>query len=58
MTEPERMCDYQAIFLVEIFSQYRARRCSRTLSSRFETMYSKVRRSSSLVERLLTGVAV
>jgi hypothetical protein len=42
MAEPERLCDYQAIFLVEVFSKYRARRCSRTLSPRFETMYLKV----------------
>jgi hypothetical protein len=42
MTEAERACDWQALFLVEVLSQYRARRAALTLSSRFETLYQKV----------------
>jgi hypothetical protein len=42
MTEAERACDWQALFLVELLSQYRARRAAMTLSSRFETLYQKV----------------
>ncbi|CAA9962644.1 Zn-finger protein [Pyrenophora teres f. maculata] len=41
MTEPERLCDFQAIFLIEVFSQYRARRSGRVLSSRFDKVYHK-----------------
>jgi hypothetical protein len=42
MTEPERLCDWQALFLVEVLSQYRARRAAKTLSPRFESLYQKV----------------
>lgn len=42
MTEDERLCDWQASFLIEVLSQYRARRAAKTLSSRFENMYHKV----------------
>jgi len=42
MTEPERLCDFQATFLIEVFSQYRARRAGRVLSSRFDKVYHKV----------------
>lgn len=42
-TEPERLCDYQALFLVEVLSQYRARRAAKTLSTRFEGLYRKVK---------------
>lgn len=42
ITESERVCDWQALFLVEVMSQYRARRAAMTLSSRFETLYQKV----------------
>lgn len=42
MTEDERLCDWQASFLIEVLSQYRARRAAKNLSSRFETMYQKV----------------
>ncbi|KAF2133716.1 hypothetical protein P153DRAFT_380904 [Dothidotthia symphoricarpi CBS 119687] len=38
----ERLCDYQAIFLVELLSQYLSRRVSRVLSPRFELMYHKM----------------
>lgn len=41
MAEPERLCDYQAIFLIEVCSQYRARRAATTLSCRFEKVYRK-----------------
>ncbi|KAF2439520.1 hypothetical protein P171DRAFT_369956 [Karstenula rhodostoma CBS 690.94] len=42
MPEPERVCDWQALFLVEVMSQYRARRTAMRLSSRFETLYQKL----------------
>jgi len=42
MTEADRLCDWQASFLIEVLSQYRARRASKSLSARFETMYHKV----------------
>ncbi|KAF1972679.1 hypothetical protein BU23DRAFT_155949 [Bimuria novae-zelandiae CBS 107.79] len=42
MTEADRICDWQALFLVEVLSQYRARRAAKTLSSRFETLYQKL----------------
>jgi hypothetical protein len=42
MVEPERLCDHQAVFLVEVMSQYRARRAAKTLSPRFGTLYHKV----------------
>ncbi|KAF2006067.1 hypothetical protein P154DRAFT_423278 [Amniculicola lignicola CBS 123094] len=41
ITEPDRMCDYQALLLVEVLSQYRARRAAKTLSSRFEGLYHR-----------------
>ncbi|KAF2683033.1 hypothetical protein K458DRAFT_390311 [Lentithecium fluviatile CBS 122367] len=41
MTESDRLCDSQAIFLIEVLSQYRARRASKSLSTRFETMYHR-----------------
>ncbi|KAF2707908.1 hypothetical protein K504DRAFT_511845 [Pleomassaria siparia CBS 279.74] len=49
MIEPERFRDQQALFLVEILSQYRARRAAKTLSIRFESLYLKLCRDSSLV---------
>ncbi|KAL1610089.1 hypothetical protein SLS60_001754 [Paraconiothyrium brasiliense] len=42
MTEAERVCDSQALFLIEVMSQYRARRAAKALSSRFETLYQKL----------------
>lgn len=41
MAQPDRLCDYQAMFLIEVHSQYRARRAARSLSSRFEKVYRK-----------------
>ncbi|EDU45084.1 conserved hypothetical protein [Pyrenophora tritici-repentis Pt-1C-BFP] len=41
MTDPERLCDFQAMFLIEVFSQYRARRSGKLLSSRFDKVYHK-----------------
>ncbi len=41
-TSCDRLCDSQAIFLVEVFSQYCAQRCSKTLSPQFELMHKKV----------------
>ncbi|KAJ4299425.1 hypothetical protein N0V90_004670 [Kalmusia sp. IMI 367209] len=42
MTEADRVCDWQALFLIEVLSQFRARRAAKTLSSRFETLYQKL----------------
>jgi hypothetical protein len=47
MTEPERLCDFQAMFLIEVLSQYRARRAAKVLSSRFDKVYHKVGRPSN-----------
>lgn len=44
MTEPERLCDYQGLFLIEVLSQYRARRAAKSLSARFEYLYQRVRK--------------
>ncbi len=43
MKQPDRLCDYQALFLIEVLSQYRARRAAKILSSHFEKVYHKVR---------------
>ncbi|KAI4695023.1 uncharacterized protein J4E84_001647 [Alternaria hordeiaustralica] len=40
-TEPDRLCDFQAMFLIEVLSQYRARRAAKVLSSRFDKVYHK-----------------
>jgi hypothetical protein len=50
MTEPERTCDYQALFLIEVLSQYRARRAAKTLSTRFEGLYQKVNGDAAYTE--------
>lgn len=42
IAEPGRLCDYQAMFLIEVLSQYRARRGAQVLSSRFDKVYHKV----------------
>ncbi|KAH7082704.1 hypothetical protein BKA63DRAFT_136643 [Paraphoma chrysanthemicola] len=41
MAEPDRLCDYQAVFLVEALSQYRARRAAKQLTPRFGSLYHK-----------------
>lgn len=41
VAEPDRLCDYQAMFLLEFLSQYRARRAAKVLSSRFVKTYHK-----------------
>lgn len=38
----DRLCDLQAMFLVEVFAQYCAQRCFKTLSPRFDSMLEKV----------------
>ena len=38
----DRLCDLQAIFLVEVFAQYCAQRCLKTLSPRFDKMLEQV----------------
>ncbi|KAH8712092.1 hypothetical protein GQ44DRAFT_776288 [Phaeosphaeriaceae sp. PMI808] len=45
MAEPNRLCDYQAVFLVEMLSQYRSRRAAKSLSPRFGTLYHKAAES-------------
>ncbi|KAG9185100.1 hypothetical protein G6011_07644 [Alternaria panax] len=40
-TEPDRLCDFQTIFLIEVLSQYRARRAAKILSTRFDKLYHK-----------------
>ncbi|KAF2176243.1 hypothetical protein K469DRAFT_700233 [Zopfia rhizophila CBS 207.26] len=57
LTEPERLCDYHALFLIEVLSQYRARRAAETLTNRFEAMYQKFSQefrviTTSIVETL------
>ncbi|KAH6621959.1 hypothetical protein C7974DRAFT_338811 [Boeremia exigua] len=58
----DRLCDSQAIFLVEVFAQYCAQRCPKTLTSRFELMYEKVLQhgpiscDSSLTSLKLAGI--
>lgn len=42
----DRLCDLQAIFLVEVFAQYCAQRCLKTLSPRFDNMLEQVSDSS------------
>lgn len=42
MAEDERLCDHQALFLLEVLSQYRARRAANALSTRFEGLYLRV----------------
>lgn len=49
MTEPERLCDYQALLLLEVMSQFRARRAATTLSNRFETLYQRLHQNMSEV---------
>lgn len=38
----DRLCDMQAIFLVEVFALNFAHRCGRSFSARFETMFDRV----------------
>jgi hypothetical protein len=43
VAEDHRLCDHQSVFLVEVLSQYYARRAAKTLSPQFGTLYHKVR---------------
>lgn len=54
MTEADRVCDLQALFLVEVLSQYRARRAAKALSSRFEALYQKVQSQHAEPDHHLT----
>jgi hypothetical protein len=56
MVAPDRLCDHQAVFLVEVLSQYRARRAAKTLSSRFGTLYLKVETPRHKQALLLTSL--
>ncbi|PSN72392.1 hypothetical protein BS50DRAFT_484447 [Corynespora cassiicola Philippines] len=48
-TEPERLADYQALFLIEVLSQYRARRAAKSLSTRFEGLYHQLCNESTAI---------
>ncbi|KNG51749.1 c2h2 finger domain-containing protein [Stemphylium lycopersici] len=52
MTEPDRLCDFQAIFLIEVLSQYRARRAAKFLSARFDKVYHKLGEIVSSLDQL------
>ncbi|KAF2024308.1 hypothetical protein EK21DRAFT_104758 [Setomelanomma holmii] len=41
INDAHRLCDYQSVFLVEVLSQYRARRAGKQLSHRFGSLYHK-----------------
>jgi hypothetical protein len=56
MTEPERLCDWQALFLVEVLSQYRARRAAKTLSPRFESLYQKFCQDFRVISSSITEI--
>lgn len=59
-----RLCDEQAIFLVEVFAQFCAQRCLKALSPRFGLMFERVRppycpiapRKQSLTSLKLAGI--
>ncbi|UPX20079.1 uncharacterized protein EKO05_0010324 [Ascochyta rabiei] len=55
-TRYDRLCDYQTIFLVEVFAQYCAQRCAKTLSPRFMTMYKKLLEIRSLHPSTILGL--
>ncbi|KAF1836544.1 hypothetical protein BDW02DRAFT_587351 [Decorospora gaudefroyi] len=61
MAEPDRLCDFQAMFLVEVVSQYRSRRAARVLSSRFDKVYHKAvedfRRVTSQINEIVASLA-
>ncbi|KAF9697703.1 hypothetical protein EKO04_004048 [Ascochyta lentis] len=42
LTRWDRLCDNQAVFLVEVFAQYFAQRCAKRLAPRFMAMYKKL----------------
>ncbi|KAF2502752.1 hypothetical protein BU16DRAFT_554794 [Lophium mytilinum] len=42
VVQSSRLCDLQSVFLIEVLSQYRARRGAKILTRRFEEMYRKL----------------
>ncbi|KAH7551898.1 hypothetical protein BM1_09532 [Bipolaris maydis] len=56
MTESDRLCDFQAIFLLEVLSQYRARRAGNALSPRFGKVYHKAAEDCRRNTRLLGDI--
>ncbi|KAH5379788.1 hypothetical protein HBI33_150250 [Parastagonospora nodorum] len=58
IAEPDRLCDYQAVFLIEVLSQYRARRAAKTLSPRFGTLYQKAAEECTRVSPELTSIVL
>ncbi|KAI4942669.1 hypothetical protein J4E91_009838 [Alternaria rosae] len=60
-TEPDRLCDFQAMFLIEVLSQYRARRAAKVLSARFDKVYHKAvedcRSTTSKAAELIASLA-
>ncbi|USP78988.1 hypothetical protein yc1106_06262 [Curvularia clavata] len=56
MAEPDRLCDFQAIFLLEVVSQYRARRAGKVLSSRFDKVYHKAAEDCRRITQRLSDI--
>lgn len=42
IAQTPRLCDFQSLFLLEVLSQYRARRVAQKPAKRFEEMYQNV----------------
>ncbi|CAI6342156.1 unnamed protein product [Periconia digitata] len=57
MTEGDRTCDWQALFLVEVLSQYRARRAAKSLSLRFEMVYRQLCQNFRTVTSSLVDIS-
>lgn len=47
--QTSRLCDLQTLFLLEVLSQYRARRLAKSLTKRFEEMYSNISHDMKLL---------
>ncbi|ORY14073.1 hypothetical protein BCR34DRAFT_246156 [Clohesyomyces aquaticus] len=62
VTEPERLCDDQTLLLLEVLSQYVARRAAKTLSPRFQNLYQKYSQNfgavTSNIAEVLSAVAL
>lgn len=49
IAQTPRLCDFQSLFLLEVLSQYRARRVAQKPAKRFEEMYQNLSRETQLV---------
>lgn len=49
IAQTPRLCDFQCLFLLEVLSQYRARRVAQKPAKRFEEMYQNLSRETQLV---------